>query len=99
LVGQPLPAPRSLSSGSGGVRIGVTSVPPAELALSFGASSTTWVSVASSLCWYDLSSVAVSLQPPAAATSLTGIPFRSVAPGRRHGGQRPPSSLPSPARP
>ncbi len=40
--------------------------------------STTRRTVSASACWYDLSIVCSSRQPPAAATSLTGYPFRSV---------------------
>src|SRR6266705_4892720 len=45
--------------------------------------NTTCRTVSASTCWYEVTSVWVSRHPPAAATSFTGYPFRSVAHLRR----------------
>src|SRR2546430_3013198 len=47
--------------------------------------NTTFLIVSASTCWYDVISTSSVFQPPAAATSFTGYPFRSVAHFRRIG--------------
>src|SRR5947199_2948563 len=44
---------------------------------------TTFLIVSASACWYDVTSTSSVFHPPAAATSFTGYPFRSVARFRR----------------
>src|SRR5438552_573707 len=45
--------------------------------------NTTFLIVSASACWYDVTSTSSVFHPPAAATSFTGYPFRSVARFRR----------------
>src|SRR2546426_2614959 len=45
--------------------------------------NTTFLIVSASACWYEVVSTSSVFQPPAAATSFTGYPFRSVAHFRR----------------
>src|SRR5213593_3043232 len=51
--------------------------------------NTTFLIVSASACWYEVVSTSSVLQPPAAATSFTGRPFRSVAHFRRSHGHVP----------
>src|SRR6266568_7966898 len=71
-----LPLPRAVSNA-------VSFSRPYRLTIRLVGCNTTFLIVSASASWYEVISTSSVFQPPAAATSFTGYPFRSVAHFRR----------------